>query len=81
MGRLAAGSKRRCARCGLRPNAFATDSLDVCDVDGDSDLDVWLGQYKNPYDGGQMPTPYYDANDGNPAYLLPTTVRAGSPRH
>ncbi|MHB1305614.1 MAG: CRTAC1 family protein [Limisphaerales bacterium] len=40
------------------------------DVDGDGDLDVWLGQYKNPYDGGQMPTPYYDANDGNPAYLL-----------
>jgi hypothetical protein len=40
------------------------------DVDGDGDLDVWLGQYKNPYDGGQMPTPYYDANDGHPAYLL-----------
>lgn len=40
------------------------------DVDGDGDLDVWLGQYKNPYDGGQMPTPFYDAQDGNPAYLL-----------
>jgi len=40
------------------------------DVDGDGDLDVWLGQYKNPYDRGQMPTPYYDANDGNPSYLL-----------
>lgn len=40
------------------------------DVDGDGDLDVWFGQYKNPYDGGQMPTPYYDANDGNPSYLL-----------
>ena len=40
------------------------------DVDGDGDLDVWLGQYKNPYDRGQMPTPYHDANDGNPAYLL-----------
>ena len=40
------------------------------DVDGDGDLDVWLGQYKPPYVGGQMPTPYYDANDGHPAYLL-----------
>ena len=40
------------------------------DLDGDGDLDVWLGQYKNPYDGGQMPTPYYDANDGHPDWLL-----------
>ena len=40
------------------------------DIDHDGDLDVWLGQYKNPYERGQMPTPYYDANDGNPAYLL-----------
>lgn len=45
-------------------------ALTCGDVDGDGDLDVWLGQYKNPYDGGQMPTPYYDANDGHPAYLL-----------
>lgn len=44
--------------------------ITAADVDGDGDLDVWLGQYKNPYDGGQMPTPYYDANDGYPAYLL-----------
>jgi hypothetical protein len=40
------------------------------DIDHDGDLDVWLGQYKGPYERGQMPTPYYDANDGNPAYLL-----------
>lgn len=40
------------------------------DVDGDGDLDVWLGQYKAPYERGQMPTPYYDANDGYPAFLL-----------
>jgi hypothetical protein len=44
--------------------------LTAGDVDGDSDLDVWLGQYKPPYIGGQMPTPYYDANDGHPAYML-----------
>jgi hypothetical protein len=40
------------------------------DVDGDGDLDVWLAQYKPPYIFGQMPTPFYDANDGWPAHLL-----------
>ena len=40
------------------------------DIDGDGDLDLWLGQYKLPYDRGQMPTPFYEANDGYPSYLL-----------
>jgi len=40
------------------------------DIDQDGDLDVWLGQYRVPYQGGQMPTPYYDANDGYPWHLL-----------
>lgn len=40
------------------------------DIDHDGDLDVFLGQYKSPYFHGQMPTPYYAANDGDPAYLL-----------
>ncbi len=40
------------------------------DLDGDGDLDVWVTQYKQPYNDGQMPTPYYDANDGYPSYLL-----------
>jgi len=44
--------------------------LTAGDIDGDSDLDVWLGQYKVPYQEGQMPTPFFDANDGHPAFLL-----------
>ncbi len=40
------------------------------DVDGDGDIDVFLAQYKVPYEGGAMPTPFYDANDGLPAFLL-----------
>ncbi len=40
------------------------------DIDADGDIDLWIGQYKISYIGGQMPTPYYDANDGFPAYLL-----------
>ena len=44
--------------------------MTVGDIDKDGDLDVWLAQYKPPYVGGQMPTPYYDANDGYPSYLL-----------
>jgi hypothetical protein len=44
--------------------------LSAGDVDADGDLDVWLGQYKPAYTGGQMPSPFYDANDGYPSYLL-----------
>lgn len=40
------------------------------DIDSDGDLDVWLAQYKPAYHFGQMPTPYYDANDGFPSFLL-----------
>jgi hypothetical protein len=40
------------------------------DVDNDGDLDVWIGQYKLAFVGGQMATPYFDANDGFPAHLL-----------
>jgi len=44
--------------------------LTAGDVDGDRDLDLFLGQYKPPYDKGQMPMPYFDANDGYPSFLL-----------
>jgi len=47
------------------PKAFTAG-----DIDGDHDLDVWIGQYKFPYQQGAMPTPFYDANDGYPAMLL-----------
>lgn len=40
------------------------------DADSDGDLDLWLGQYKVPYMGGQLPVPFFDANDGFPSFLL-----------
>ncbi|MFO1500952.1 MAG: CRTAC1 family protein [Verrucomicrobiota bacterium] len=44
--------------------------LTAGDIDEDGDLDLFLAQYKLPYEGGQMPAPYYDANDGYPSFLL-----------
>lgn len=40
------------------------------DADRDGDLDLFIGQYKAPYENGTLPTPFYDANDGHPFYLL-----------
>jgi hypothetical protein len=45
-------------------------SMTAGDIDGDGDLDLWIGQYKFLYFEGSMPTPFYDANDGYPASLL-----------
>ena len=45
-------------------------SMTAGDVNGDGRLDLWLTQYKRPYTCGQMPTPFYDANDGYPSTLL-----------
>lgn len=44
--------------------------LSCGDADRDGDLDVFIGQYKVPYENGTLPTPFYDANDGYPFYLL-----------
>lgn len=52
------------------PQLRYAQCLTAGDVDQDGDLDLFLGQYKLPYDGGQMPVPYFDANDGHPSFLL-----------
>ena len=40
------------------------------DIDGDGDLDIHIANYKYAYRQGQMPSPYFDANDGFPAVML-----------
>ncbi len=40
------------------------------DIDGDGDLDIHIANYKFAYRQGQMPSPYFDANDGYPAIML-----------
>ena len=43
------------------------------DLTGDGYPELYLGPSTPAYEGGKMPTPYFDANDGNPAYLLRNT--------
>ena len=54
----------------VQPIASFSTAITAGDVNGDGLLDAWLTQYKPPYQKGQMPKPYYDANDGHPSYLL-----------
>lgn len=43
------------------------------DLTGDGYPELYLGPSTPAYEDGKMPTPYFDANDGNPAYLLRNT--------
>ncbi len=61
------------ASIAIKPNDMPMvlpSAMAVGDIDADGDLDVWASQYKAAYSGGNFPTPYYDANDGYPGYLL-----------
>ena len=68
-GKITFDKKPKIIRSMLEPLIMPIASTSG-DVDGDNDLDVLVTQYKSPYIYGQMPTPYYDANDGFPSYLL-----------
>ena len=61
------GPPRRAADLPLLPHAQA---ITAADVFGDGHLDVLIAQYLPPYEHGQMPTPYYNANYGYPLFLL-----------
>ncbi len=45
-------------------------SVTAGDVDGDGLMDLWIGQYRPPYQKGNLPYPYWDAKDGPPSFLL-----------
>ncbi|MBK1879227.1 CRTAC1 family protein [Pelagicoccus mobilis] len=40
------------------------------DITGDGYPEIYLGQSAPAYENGKVPTPYFDANDGRPAFLL-----------
>ncbi len=52
------------------PSLLGPTMMTSGDIDGDGDIDLFIGVYKEPYKDGSMPTPYYDSNDGYPSFLL-----------
>lgn len=52
------------------PASSSPSAVTAGDINGDGKLDFWLTQYRLPYQNGQMPSPYFDANDGYPSYLF-----------
>ncbi|OUW17574.1 MAG: hypothetical protein CBD18_04255 [Opitutales bacterium TMED158] len=49
---------------------YSANVMTVGDVDGDGAPDLFIGQHMEPYYGGIIPSPFYDANDGLSSYLL-----------
>lgn len=55
----------------ISPLTFGSPQVLTCgDIDSDGDLDVFFGAYIGPFRHGAMPTPYYDANNSEPSFLL-----------
>ena len=57
-------------KVGIGQRMEKPSTVTVGDVDGDGDLDAFIGQQKPSYTSGFIPTPYFDANDGYPFVLM-----------
>lgn len=51
-------------------------SVAAGDINGDGSLDLFVGQQKPGYSNGDIPTPYYDAADSYPSFVLLNDGRA-----